>query len=288
MTIRPARKSDKEEILTFCIGTFNWGDYVDRVWDYWFKTGRLFVVAEKGKRVAMSHAAICPNHKSIWLEGLRVHPDYRRARIATLLLNKMMEYGKQNGAIQASAIVDVTNAASQRMMEKSGFTIVSKWVYYDVSRVKKSKTSAKLATISDLDEVWEYLEHSKIFGLSARRYVKSWHWYTLDIRALKSFITDKSVIIAGRPIKAVAILNQHGYWDKKNVMQIVYLDAVSANSLGSVLSFASGIYIEGGFEEFQLICHDSQIITSFIQKVMSKDREQFLLYNKVLAAKAAS
>ena len=287
MKIRPARKSDKEEILSFCKNTFDWGDYVDRVWDYWFKTGRLFVVEENGKRIAMAHAAICPDRKSIWLEGLRVHPDHRRSKIATVVLNKMIEYGKQEGAIQASAIVDVTNVASRRMMEKTGFMIVSKWVYYDLSRVKKSKTSARLATISDLDEVWEYLEHSKIFGLSARRYVNSWHWNNLDIETLKNFMNDNRVIIAGRPIKAVAILNQHGYWDKKNVMQIVYLDTISAYALGSVLSFASSIYIEGGFEEFQLICHDSRIITSFIQKLMSKDREKFLLYNKVFAAKAA-
>jgi hypothetical protein len=47
------------------------------------------------------------------------------------------------------------------------------------------------------------------------------------------------------------------------------------------------MYLDGGFEEFQLVCHDSRRLTSFIEKFMIKDGEQFLLYNKVFTAKRA-
>ena len=47
-----------------------------------------------------------------------------------MLLTKMLEYGRWKGARQASAIVDATNFASQSMMEKNGFKIVSKWMSY--------------------------------------------------------------------------------------------------------------------------------------------------------------
>jgi N-acetylglutamate synthase-like GNAT family acetyltransferase len=108
ITIRPAKKSDKDEILSFCINTFSWGDYINRVWDYWYaeKNGQLFVVESSGEKIAMSHVAICPEGKGIWLEGIRVHPDHRRSYIATMLLAKMLEYGRQKGAREASAVVD--------------------------------------------------------------------------------------------------------------------------------------------------------------------------------------
>ncbi|MEW6604358.1 MAG: N-acetyltransferase, partial [Thermoproteota archaeon] len=61
MKIRTAKRSDKEEILSFCVNTFSWGDYIDRVWDYWFRTGRLFVVEDGGRSIAMSHVAVCPD-----------------------------------------------------------------------------------------------------------------------------------------------------------------------------------------------------------------------------------
>jgi len=287
LRIRPARSSDREEILSFCIGTFSWGDYIDRVWDYWYRSGRLLVVEDGGRKIAMSHVAVCPGSKGIWLEGVRVHPDYRRSRIATDLIAKMIQYGLQKGARQASAIVDVTNAASQRMMEKNGFEIVSRWAYYITGgRPKRKKSDARLATAAELDDVWRYLQNSEIYRLSAKRYVKSWHWYALDKNVLRNFIREKCVIVAGRPIDGIAMINRRGYWDRANIMQIVYLDSASASSLRHLVSFATNLYLDGGFEELQIVCHDSRRLTSFIEKSMIKDEEQFLLYDKVFTARA--
>ena len=288
MRIRPAKRSDREEILSFCANTFSWGDYVDRVWDYWYRSGRLLVAEDGGRKIAMSHVAVCPDSKSMWLEGVRVDPDYRRSRIATKLIARMIQYGRQKGALQASAIVNVTNVASQRMMEKNGFEIVSRWAYFgDGSRPKKKKSAARLATANELNGIWDYLQNSEIFSLSARMYVRSWHWYALDKNVLRNFIKEKSVIVTGRPIGGVAIINRGGYWDRANIMQIVYLDSTSALALGHLLSFATNLYLNGGFEELQIVCHDSKRLTSFIEKSMTKDHERFLLYNKVFTTRTA-
>lgn len=287
MKIRAAKSSDREEILSFCVDTFSWGDYIDRVWDYWFRTGRLYVVEDAGRSIAMSHVAPCPDGKTVWLEGVRVHPDYRRSKIATQLMEKMLEYGRKKGAQQASAIVDVTNTASQKMVEKNGFEAISKWAYY-VTHEKPphaKSTTARLATSGDLADIWKYLDKSKIYELSAKRYVRSWHWYPLDKKTLRSFIMKQSVIVAGSPISGIAIVNMHGYWDKKKIMQIVYLDSQSTAALKQLISFATNIYVGGGFEQLQIVCHNSRRLTSFIEKHMTKDEEQFLLYNKVFTAR---
>jgi hypothetical protein len=63
---------------------------------------------------------------------------------------------------------------------------------------------------------------------------------------------------------------------------VVYLDA-SAGPLGHLVSFVTNMYLDGRFNEFQLVCHDSRRLTSFIEKFMTKDEEQFLLYSKVFA-----
>ena len=267
---------------------FSWGDYIDRVWDYWFRSGLLLVVEDGGRKIAMSHVAMCPDGKGMWLEGVRVHPDYRRSNIATDLIAKMIQYGLQTGARQASAIVDVTNVASQRMMEKNGFEIVSRWAYYVAGgRPRRKKSAARLATADELNDVWRYLQNSEIYRLSAKRYVKSWHWYALDKKVLRNFIKEKSVVVTGLPIDGVAIINRRGYWDRANTMQIVYLDSASPRSLRHLVSFATNLYLDGGFAELQIVCHDSRRLTSLIEKSMIKDEEQFLLYNKVFTARAA-
>jgi N-acetylglutamate synthase-like GNAT family acetyltransferase len=283
ITIRPAKKSDKDEILSFCINTFSWGDYINRVWDYWYaeKNGQLFVVESSGEKIAMSHVAICPEGKGIWLEGIRVHPDHRRSYIATMLLAKMLEYGRQKGAREASAVVDATNLASQSMMEKNGFRVVSKWMYYNaVNTLRHQESNARIVNVDDIDDIWQYLQQSKIYHLSGKKYVKSWHWYTFDRRTLLNFVKEERVIATSLPIDGIAIINKHGYWDRTNILQIVYLDIASVRALHNLVSFITDLYLDGKFDSLQLVCYNSKQVTSFIDKFVIKEEEQFLLYNK--------
>lgn len=126
-----ARKSDKEEILRFCTSTFRWGDYIERVWDILYADphGALFVTDSKARKkneckkennavISVSHVYICPCRKRIWIEGIRVHPNYRRSKVATFLIRTMLEYGRQQGGKEASAIVTIDNVASQLMLKK--------------------------------------------------------------------------------------------------------------------------------------------------------------------------
>ncbi len=287
--IRRAKKSDKKQILSFCYNTFSWGDYIDQVWDFWYsdKSGLLLVAESCNERIALSHVAVCPYKKGIWLEGVRVHPSYRRSQVATKLVEKMIEYGKKKGAHQASAIVASGNIASQRMMEKNGFEVVARWAYYstDNRKMQEQKSEAKLATNEEFESIWRYLEKSEIYHLSAKRYVKSWHWYMLDRKALKSFINERRVVImVGKPldiIEGVAIINKGGYWNKTNILQITYLDSASESSLKHLISFAINMYIDGKFDRMQVLCHDSKSMTSFVEKFMREEQEQFLLYNKI-------
>ncbi|HXG06617.1 MAG TPA: GNAT family N-acetyltransferase [Nitrososphaera sp.] len=289
MKIRAAKSSDKEKILSFCVNTFSWGDYIDRVWDYWYRTGRLYVVEDKGRSIAMSHVVMCPGTKTVWLEGVRVHPDYRRSKIGTRLLEKMIEYGRKKRAVRASAIVDVTNIPSQRMLERNGFKVISRWAYYVTdkkpAKITKKSSAVRIATADDINDIWKYLGKSKIYQLSARTYVKSWHWYPLDRKTLRDLVKEKSVMVAGSPISGITIINRHGYWDKKKIIQIVYLDSKSKAALKQLFSLATSIYANNGFEQLQIVCYDSRRLTSYIEKHMTKDEEQFLLYSKVFTAK---
>jgi ribosomal protein S18 acetylase RimI-like enzyme len=284
ITIRPAKKTDKDKILSFCINTFSWGDYINRVWDYWYaeKNGQLFVVESGGEKIAMSHVAICPEGKRIWLEGIRVHPDHRRSYIATILIAKMQEYGRRKGAQEASAIVDATNFASQSMMEKNGFRVVSKWRYYNaLSTSRHQESNARIANANDIEYIWQYLQQSKIYRLSGKGYVKSWRWYTFDHRALLNFVKEERVVVTSLPIDGIAIINKRGYWDRTNSLQVVYLDISSASSLYHLVSFITNLYLDGKFDSLQLVCYDSKRVTSFINKfVIKEEEEQFLLYNK--------
>lgn len=289
--VRRARDADRGPILKFCTNTFTWGDYIDQVWDFWRKDkhGRLLVADAGGrKRIGTAHVALCPDGEKIWLEGIRVHPGYRRSQVATALIDAMIKFGHRKNARQASAIVALDNLASQRMMEKGGFAVVSRWAYYGTDEaLKTQRSSARFAAASDSRIIWNYLRSSRIYKLSSGTYVKSWHWYPLDRATLNDFIKKRRVIVAGEPAKGIAIINPSGYWKRKDVLQMVYLDSCSTGILRDLMSFVANIYSEARFERFQVLCQQSNKMILVLEEFGMKESEQFLLYNKVFTPRAA-
>lgn len=68
------------------------------------KKGSMLVGEAAGKRMALARVSMCPGGVA-WLEGVRVHPDFRRAKVATALLERMVGWAAERGAKEASAIV---------------------------------------------------------------------------------------------------------------------------------------------------------------------------------------
>jgi L-amino acid N-acyltransferase YncA len=291
LKFRFAKKSDKEVILKFCINTFDWGDYIDQVWEMWFSelNGALFVAENgksnnKGSAIAFSHASLCPYRRNVWLEGIRVNPDYRQRSIATELIRKMLLYGKRQGAREASAIVAVNNLPSQLMMKKSGFNVISKWIYYSVDKAQEFRNvNARVATFNDMKKVMNYLKQSQIYKSSGKRYVNSWRWYPFDSKTLSNIIKNQKLVIAGNDIiEGMAIINRDGYWNKNNVFQIVYLDSDSVSSLYDLISFVITLVHSSHdrYRRIQIFSPQTRQISSVMEDLNSVNSEEFLLYRK--------
>jgi ribosomal protein S18 acetylase RimI-like enzyme len=301
LKIRPATKEDKEEVLRFCIDTFEWGDYIDQVWDLWHsdRNGVLFVAEEEENSVhnkkqssviAVSHASLCPDKKNIWLEGIRVNPHFRRRSVATQLINKMISYGKKQGAKEASAMVADNNIASQLMMEKNGLAVISKWSYYSIDKIPRRQdkvTRSKIATLKDIEGVCNYLKQSQIFKSSGERYVNSWRWYSLDLYSstLVDLIKNEKVLVIGNdPIEGVAVIDKDRFWNKNNntTLQIVYLDASNVFLLEDFISFAINlIHSEGAiYDRIQVYSPQTTSVSKVMEQLGIERSDQFLLYKR--------
>ena len=303
LKIRPAARADREEVLKFCIHTFEWGDYIDQVWDLWYSDqAGLLLVAEEGDSLhdkkqssvlALSHVSLCPNKNNIWLEGIRVNPNYRRRYVATQLINKMIAYGQEQGANKASAIVSKKNIASQLMMERNGFIVISRWNYYNTNniprRVDKAKLGSKVATLKDIQLIRDYLRHSEVYKLSGGTYVKSWKWYPLNLYSgtLADLIENKKVLLNGNnnPIEGIAIINRDRYWNKSNnngTFQIVYLDASNVYALKDLISFVINLIHSEDVIYERLQVYSSQITyaSAVMEQTGTIKPEEFLLYKR--------
>lgn len=289
MKFRHAKQSDKEDVLRFCTNTFEWGDYIEEVWDVWYSDPNGYLmIAEKNEMIAaVSHAYVCPNRNRIWLEGIRVNPDFRRRSIGTELIKKMVQYGKKQGAQEAAGLVSVKNVASQAMMEKNGFVVTSRWIYCNSStnvHQEPDNGQAKIATLKDKEVMRSYLKQSQIFRAAAENYAHLWRWYHLhlDSDVLHSLIDNRKIIIMTNHdhsiIHGLMIINKND----NNMFQIGYIDAVDVLTLKHLITFVINLAYselrEKKSETLQMFVPQ----TSFLQAAMT-DLEinqygHFLLY----------
>lgn len=318
MRFRLATSQDKDYVLNFCKTTFSWGDYIDRVWEIWInEPNGILLVAEIEnhikKPIAIIHGILIPE-KTIWIEGIRVDPQYRKQKLATNLMNHILEYGRKNGAIHSAAIVSIKNEASKRLMEKSEFKVLSKWSYISTKHVMTLPTTTtynnnlidnfKIADINDYQQIINFLRNSKIFELSGKKYVKSWRWQELTENELSTMIHNKQVIIMVKKngyenynnknnkdeiqIKGIAIIDIEGYWNNQNVFQIAYIDAESEKLLSSLINKSLELTLyyhkknknKNKFERIQIFSPYKEHYSKIFNKSDITFSEQFLLYYK--------
>ncbi|HEX2406483.1 MAG TPA: GNAT family N-acetyltransferase [Nitrososphaeraceae archaeon] len=323
MRFRLATSQDKEYVLNFCKNTFSWGDYIDRVWDIWIsEPNSILLVAEienrikEKKPIAIAHGILIPE-KTIWIEGIRVNQEYRKQKLATNLINHIVEYGRKREAVYSAAIVSVNNEASKIVMKKSGFEVISKWSYIsnDQMLLPNSNLIAnfKIADSNDYQQIINFLKKSNIFRTSGKKFVKSWRWYDLTNDRLLTMIYNKQVIIVGKnddndhnnngdenndkdkllQIRGIAIIDREGYWNNQNIFQIVYIDADSEDLLLFLVNKSLKLTLKQNekysnkknknkYERIQIFSPYREYISRIFTKSKSNIifSEQFLLYYK--------
>ncbi len=268
---RIATDHDKDYVLDFCKNTFSWGDYIDRVWDIWItEPNSIFLVAvnvnenKVEKPIAISHGILIPE-KIIWIEGIRVDPEYRSHKLATNMSLHILDYARKNGALHSSAIVSISNEKSKGLMEKLGFKVISTWSYLSIKPIilqelnnnnnfiTDNSSSIKLANLEEYQSVLNYLNQSNIFKASGKKFVNSWRWYDLTEDILRMMINNKQVIILvhndlhednnsiqkkgeeKKKVRGIAIIDEEGYWNNQNILQFVYIDSDSDDLLLSIV-----------------------------------------------------
>ncbi|HXX77929.1 MAG TPA: hypothetical protein VEI53_05530, partial [Ktedonobacteraceae bacterium] len=71
LEVRPARPEDRDAVLAFCQQTWDWGDYVEHVWDEWLNNpqGTLLVATIDGQPIGVTNIRML-NETEAWFEGM--------------------------------------------------------------------------------------------------------------------------------------------------------------------------------------------------------------------------
>ena len=232
--IRDATDLDKNSILKFCKNTFSWGDYVEQVWDAWLSEDYLFLFEEQTP-LGICHASY--SKEQVWIEGIRIDPNFRRQKIASELVTHAELLGKQKGILLSYMLIDTENSSSLSMANSLGYNIFQTWNFYSLN--SKINSNFDIEFVKSLD--------TKIYS----HYVNSWRWLPIDDSTLSEFYQKNRIIASDINGKnSLAILSDSEHFD--NTL-IVTLFSGSKDTTIEILSFLQNYGQENNCERIQIL-----------------------------------
>ncbi len=198
--VRKAREDDRDEVLSFCVGTFDWGDYIDEVFDSWLKgPDSLLLVAEAdGRPVGILHARLM-NHGRAWLEGLRVRPNHRRMGVGRAMTESAMGLLRESEHGTIRLLVESNNEASMGLAVNQGFCEETRWAFYHGKKpTQVDSKGSRWVTPSAASGVWSRTDSSDLFNRGGRSYEYDWALYPLESDDFTELVGRKMVAVSGR------------------------------------------------------------------------------------------
>jgi GNAT superfamily N-acetyltransferase len=233
--IRQARPEDREAVLAFCTHTWEWGDYIERVWDEWLHTptGEFLVALSGGQPVGIVHMQML-NETDAWQEGMRVDPAYRRLGIARRLSAEVAAGAMRRGATTARLLTESTNVASIHLIESMHFRHVGAFAPYTaspVTSIPRSNTSKDMLTQArpeDLDEIITYLNISNVFPAAGGIYYVGFTGHRISDQLLTEKIHAGQIYLLRRwdRLDGLAIAEPRRMGERKHLF-IGYIDGTT-------------------------------------------------------------
>lgn len=287
IAVREAKSSDKAEVLKFCEHTFEWGDYIPDVWDYWLTelNGKIFVATVEGKPVGMSHVTTLKSGEA-WLEGARTAPEFRQRGVASLLNKASLEFAAKKGAKVARLVTDSNNLIAQKTLAKLNFKQISDWILMELDGCElEFSKNVRWAEKSDVDEIWEFITDSKGYAESAGLFSILFRWMSLDRAALKKFAARHMAIVYEQDDKVQGLVlfdDTVKYAWKENSIQTCYVDGNFDTALTMGRFLKRYCYDEGIAKIYGVICNCAPLTSAFSELGFACHGHSELVYEKML------
>lgn len=181
MDVRPALPEDKTAIVAFCQNTFSWGDYIADAWDRWMEdpNGKIFVGLVDTQPVAMVHVALL-DKGVVWMEGMRVHPDFRRHGIGTAIDVVGRSYARERGHPIARLATSIHNIPAQKALDVQGYTRIAEFDEWVAQPFEASPAEVRVAGPDDVPGILALWDRSDIRIATRSLLPDQWRWTELS------------------------------------------------------------------------------------------------------------
>ena len=288
--IRLARPEDREAVLAFCTDTWEWGDYIEYVWDEWLHDpqGALFVATNDSRPVGVAHMRML-NTREAWFEGLRVDPAFRQQGIASALYDAQLKEAIRRGATTARLITESTNDGAIRLLERASMRRVGAYAPFRAmpvttpSKREYGLEKPTLATAVDLDDIIAYLNASNIMPSVGGLYYQGFTAHSITSELLTEKVAAQQVYVLRRwdRLDGLAIAEpREGHREKQ--LFIGYIDGTTESI--SMIAYALRQLTEPDLKSVSANVPDLMMVRdAFVGAEYEWDGKVFYTYEKSLA-----
>jgi N-acetylglutamate synthase-like GNAT family acetyltransferase len=159
--VRRLRPSDRGDVLEISRHVWEGHDYLPSVFESWLndENSCFYGVEVDGRVVAVANLRLLEGERTGWMEGLRVHPDYRGRGYANEMTRFLVRKAEDLGVRRLRYTTGDNNAASLRLASIAGFQrLLEKTVFWCAKPKKTPQPQDYLSIVEATPErVFELL-----------------------------------------------------------------------------------------------------------------------------------
>lgn len=128
-TIREFRESDIPELLEIAKTTWEGHDHLPGMLKQWMSDSNCYpyVMEMNGRVVSVANLKLMDQGKTGWMEGLRVHPDFREQGLAAIMTNHLVDIANEMKIPKIRLVTATENPAPRKLAESVEMSIIGQY-----------------------------------------------------------------------------------------------------------------------------------------------------------------
>jgi GNAT superfamily N-acetyltransferase len=186
---RPAKPADSPDVLDLTAQIWEGHDYIPKVWNEWLADRMgILAVAEADRKVVGIGKLTRLGAGEWWLEGLRVHPDYRGMKIGSKLFEFLLDQWRERGGGTIRLVTSSERVQVHHLCNRLGFRHVESLLLMTAPPAGRGESAFELIAEADAPAALTLSEDAAQIRSSSGLIINGWRWSRLTEDRMREFI----------------------------------------------------------------------------------------------------
>jgi N-acetylglutamate synthase-like GNAT family acetyltransferase len=151
--LRILKKNDIPEIIEICKRTWNGHDHLPHMINEWLDNTSChpFVLEQDTNIVGVANIHVIDNGTTAWMEGLRIHPEYRKKGFGEQLTTYLVDVAKSLKVKRLRLVTNGDNIASLKLAAGAGMKQIAEYAVFWKGFRRNSKWTNNVIPITKMD-----------------------------------------------------------------------------------------------------------------------------------------